>query len=247
MPRPRTDRFWVERIRSITEDNPKLSGLAIQKQLEKDAARLGRDDWPHDKTIRRIRTEYLELPADEQRQYGRFSWPKSMEDGSLPWEAARAALDLMRHWSQRDRPPIRLVRWFWRVSQVAPDAPFEIRLRLASQMAIWDVAEEREADELEDIGWFLACTPWRSDEDAKAYRRVVERLDLPGAAGSAVSLTVHRDRPALDRNKALAEVELLLGGVSPGVHRLLADMVINDSTLKPDGMKGQEQEANDGD
>ncbi len=241
MPRPKTDRLWVDRIRSMIEDDPKLSSLRILRLLEQEAGGRFEYQGPSDKTIRRIKREYLDLPEEERRRYGRFCWPESMENGSLPWEAARAALDLMRHWGPPNRPPIRLVRWFWRVSQAAPDAPFGSRLNLARQLAIWEVQGERETGYLEGIEWYLAFTAWRCEEDAKAYRQVTERLGLPNTAGEIPSLGVRRGGPPADRKTALAMVEYLVGPVPPGVALLLADDMIESATPKPDREQGQEE------
>jgi hypothetical protein len=46
-----------------------------------------------------------------------------METGALPWEATRAALDLLRYFQEKNlgRPTVRLTTWYWKVCLATPD------------------------------------------------------------------------------------------------------------------------------
>ncbi len=66
---------------------------------------------------------YSKLTEDEKKEYAVFRWPGAMEVDSLPWEATRAALDLVKHchrWGL-GRPTVRQVKWYWRVCLATPE------------------------------------------------------------------------------------------------------------------------------
>jgi hypothetical protein len=64
--------------------------------------------------IRRLITE---LSEDDRHSYMYFQWPGSMQSAGLPWEAAAACLDLVRHRveHQLPLPLVSEATWFWRV------------------------------------------------------------------------------------------------------------------------------------
>src|SRR5215470_15855845 len=116
MSRPKTDEHWRVRITQLMAQN--LSGLAIGRVLAEEAQAADRDDCPSDRTIRRIIEEQKkELGPEGLRLAGLFYWPESMLSGDLPWEAGRAALDLVRYREHGGggggRPLIGEALWFW--------------------------------------------------------------------------------------------------------------------------------------
>jgi hypothetical protein len=131
----------------------------------------GGADAPSPRTVRRLIDRFKALPNDEQEQYRYFSWPRSMEAGILPWEAAPAAFQLMRELAgvASGRPPVRIVKWFYRVTQAAPDAPFGKRHTIAAQLAVWEASSDWPMREVEVIEWYLAFGPWRSPEHERVY------------------------------------------------------------------------------
>jgi len=166
MPRRKTDRIWEQRIFALKGQEPDLSAEAMARRFEEEQGGMGH--WPAARTIRRILDEeWSKLTPDQRREYEYFRWPESMEDGSLPWEASAAGLELLRAFSRLRRPPVRLARWFWRVTQAAPGAGIPARLQAAAQLAIEEAlgtTQERRA-----VEWFLAFQPWRSEEDRAEY------------------------------------------------------------------------------
>ena len=63
------------------------------------------------------------------------------KSGDLPWEASEAALELLAYVDHRrggagERPSVRFVRWFWRVSQARPGAGTMLRVKLAEVLTI---------------------------------------------------------------------------------------------------------------
>ena len=108
-----------------------------------------------------------------------------MEVDQLPWEASRAALDLMRYANDvlGIRPMVRQVRWFWRVTLAAPDAPMDERARLALELAmelameaIDELTPELSNESLTSIQWRLVFQPWRDSEDEQAWLALPEEL-----------------------------------------------------------------------
>ncbi|MBF8267734.1 MAG: hypothetical protein HW388_1242 [Dehalococcoidia bacterium] len=116
-----TDPYWIERIKSIKANNLSWGAGRILKEMQQEAARSGVEyQGPSEPTIRRkLRTEWDPLDKERKTQYLYFYWPESMMNGSLPWEASAAGLELLRHYPI-ERPYVRQVKWFWRVTQAMP-------------------------------------------------------------------------------------------------------------------------------
>ncbi len=98
--RPPLATFWVERIRILLANNPRISGVEIRRKLINDQNIKKEHDAPtpvpSDRAIRRIMVQFRGASTKERQSYRYFSWPESMEMGIVPWEAARVILDLMR-------------------------------------------------------------------------------------------------------------------------------------------------------
>ena len=186
----KTDSYWIERILSIKANNRRWGAGRITTQLEIGAEQAGRTDVPIERTVSRILAkEWSGLTDEEQAQYQFFHWPESMVRGDLPWEASAAALDLcwQFHITHKGRPSIRLVKWFWRVTLAAPDAPRGDRFDAASLLAVEESGALNLLDDLRGIEWNLAFAPWRSEERRKVY----EILCRPFEAGE--EWTVNED------------------------------------------------------
>ena len=177
MPRRKTDRIWEQRIFALKAQEPQLSAEAMARRFEEQQGGMGH--WPAARTIRRILDEeWPKVTPEERGQYAYFRWPESMEDGSLPWEASGAGLELLRLLNQRpqemsQRPPIRLVKWFWRVTQATPSAPGRIRYDVATQLALDEVLGI--AKNMRTVEWYLAFQPWHSEEDRDTYEEAQRR------------------------------------------------------------------------
>ena len=135
MPRPRIDRYWQERIRELTEQNPEWSSAKIAQRLEEEANQLGRNDWPSEKACRNYMAIHRQAGEHERRQYRLTYWPVSFGTPELPWEAAPAVLEAVRMTCEDGRPTVRTAKWYWRLSLAAPDMEPKDRLNMARQMA----------------------------------------------------------------------------------------------------------------
>src|SRR5262249_46541831 len=91
---------------------------------------------PSARAIRRVKTEFESLKAEDMERYKRFLWPESMQRGILPWESSRAALDLLRYYRDRGMhaPLIEEVQTLWHVTLAAPDMSLDDRVRIAAQL-----------------------------------------------------------------------------------------------------------------
>jgi len=137
MPRPKTDPFWVDRIRELDTNYPRMTHAEMGRRLEGIGAEKGRNDWPSDRTMRTLRAKWKAPTFDEERrQYRYLHWPETFERGDLPWEASAAALELLREHHKRKfpRPMLALVRWFCRVKMAAPTLSFEEQSALAAHL-----------------------------------------------------------------------------------------------------------------
>lgn len=220
MPRPPIARGWREAISSIVANPPlneRLTDQAIVRRLKDVAPRIGRTDVPSARSVGRIRKEFLEQPEEVRREYYRFHWPESMEDGSLPWDASAAGLELIRA-DENVRPPLRLVKWFWRISTTAPDAPYSYRRGMAGILAAAEIIGALTPDVYRAIESATVYEPWRSGEAAREYERAV----LAGRAGE-VRLEF---KPGNQTTASEATIALLgpdIGEIAPIVRMLLED------------------------
>ena len=172
---------------------------------------------PSERSITRIRnTEWNPLPEAERRGYRELHWPETFQQGDLPWEASAAALELLNvcrkvdpfarylearteealgplgmHWWRR--PSIRLARWYWHVTQAAPDLPAVAarsflsphsdilsRHDIAVVLAAWETRANAPQTLRDGIEMYLSFAPWRTPEHAIEYSDQVERGLIPG-------------------------------------------------------------------
>jgi hypothetical protein len=123
--------------------------------------------------------DFENLPIGEQLALSVARWPDSFLSGILPWEYAPAVLELIGqlHRAGRGRPLHRVAMWFGRVTQAAPDLPFDARLLSAWQLAAWESlgGSDSKVGTSRSWEWFFAYAPWRSDEASTAYDGVVGR------------------------------------------------------------------------
>ena len=126
------------RIAELTELG--MPAQVVTVILKYEIKALGQNDSPSARTIERRVARHLKKPPADQLLDAPFSWPASMVNGIVPWEAGPASLHLLAvhqartHWSEerprplhqetaRARPTNRLVRWYYRVLQAQPLAP----------------------------------------------------------------------------------------------------------------------------
>jgi hypothetical protein len=148
MVRERLDQYWIDRMYSIFENEPRLPDREVATRLQQEGEKLGRDDYPALRTVNKYHKKYIdEVDPEIKEGYREFRWPESMEQGALPWEASAAVLELLAIREHRDefpkflmaqgdksfravpimgRPSIRLARWYWHITQAAPDLPGDL-------------------------------------------------------------------------------------------------------------------------
>ena len=144
---------------------------AVRDELKRRAEAWGLKavDVPSESTLGRIVTEFRRTDPAERRNYQRFRWPESLGADDLPWEASRSLLDLLAYLDAhaKPRPPIRLARWYWRVTLAAPDASIPERLwnavSLASQESVAASVSEAWTER------FLAYAPWRDEVNEELF------------------------------------------------------------------------------
>jgi hypothetical protein len=222
MPNIRIRDKWEPMVKQIIADlGPRAGPTPILRELKERVERLRRSgaqvstDYPSPRTIQRIKDD---LPREELREYERFHWPQSMESGALPWAAGRAALELLgfqramnlllRTYQEKgdarttgfdlrtENPNVRVVRWYWRLSQVAPDLPlvctedsvmvryqFPSRYHLAYALAAHEAAGTTSKKFLSRVEAYLAFTPWQNERAADVYRHAVDRGVALGLMG----------------------------------------------------------------
>lgn len=135
MPRQKIDHHWQERIRELTEQNPGWSSSRVAQRLKEEAHRLGRNDWPSEKTVRNYMALHREASEHERRQYRLTYWPESFGTPELPWEAAPAVLEAIRIAGEDNRPTVRTAKWYWRLALAASALHPRERLDMARKMA----------------------------------------------------------------------------------------------------------------
>ena len=81
------------------------------------------------------------------------------EGGLLPWSAAAVYPELMRQLAGR-RPLFPLMNWYWKMTQMIPDATPDVRWRVAADLATWEIVQPtREGRKRLEL--FLLWSPWR--------------------------------------------------------------------------------------
>jgi hypothetical protein len=174
MPMPPTDMYWIEQIREIATNQPRLGPALVRQLLEQrvgeEGCRDSKGDWtirrvnvralPSERTISREIKKFRALIAEKpevQTAYREFHWPVSMGGEDLPWEASAALLDLLCYLNEsphdNGRPLISVARWFWRVTQARPTVAVSSRLFIAKMLALADAAG---VDHTPGIEWMTA-------------------------------------------------------------------------------------------
>jgi hypothetical protein len=172
MGRPRTDAWYRAQVATLAAEGHK--GPSIIRLIQEDAELHKRDDLPSDRKIYELLQEWRNLPAEERSQQGLFRWPDAMINDSLPWEAGRAGLDLLR-WHDRlgvRRPTIRHVKWFWRLTLAAPGIPLPEANYVSAALAANEYLENTGSNQLQiaDLDRRLAYQPWKGERELATYR-----------------------------------------------------------------------------
>lgn len=177
--------YWVDAVRVLVlNEDPIPSAPVIHSRLSEWASETERTDKPP--SVRKIVdlvNEAKGLADSKARPYRLFRWPESMESGALPWEASSVCLELLSYYEQHGhgRPPVRLARWYWYVSQIIEEdagsassswmvePPF-YRVMAASRLAALEaLGPFAPQDEIRALEHWLAYVPWRSPDASRRY------------------------------------------------------------------------------
>ena len=190
----KTDLWWEERILSIKGEKPRMGHIRLHAQLEQlfltDKTPEEAGPPPSPSTVLRIlRRRWDGITEEERAMYRRYHWPQSMERGDLPWDASAAALELLglRHLRKHGRPSIRLVRWYWRVAQAAPDLPASTgtepdmpgRFHIATLLASWESMKDVPQSHRDSVEMYLSYGWWRSQQAEAYYLEALEGGLIP--------------------------------------------------------------------
>lgn len=175
MGRPPMSDEYRTRIWDLAADGFKPA--SIFRMIEEEAEEAGLDDWPSERSVRRIVGEYKAKTELERRGYGSFRWPASMGGKDLPWEASRSALDLLyltNHlgWT---RPSRRLTIWYWRAHLAAPHcSPWDtLRQALILEAVDHRGASTGERPPIEAFEYQMAYNRWESDDRERHYNQAL--------------------------------------------------------------------------
>jgi hypothetical protein len=134
----KVDVYWEGRVKSIKGKHQHWGAGRTYQELKQEAEKSGREDYPSERWVGKyLREGWDELTEGQKQRYALLSWPGSMEDGALPWEASAADLELLAYLNDlhSSRPNHEEALWFWRVTQAAPDAPLDLRYDLSTILA----------------------------------------------------------------------------------------------------------------
>lgn len=178
--RPRTQRYWVDWVRTLYASGEKQARIAEILLTERPSLvqqGVTVESPPGYRTVRRICDAFGDLPLEEQLLYERFFWPQTMELNILPWDASAYALELVSEYQQRigGRPLIRVVRWFHRVSLAAPDLILDRRVDVAGALAINETMGWPSPEIRTRLERWLAFGPWRGKKHVALYEAALKK------------------------------------------------------------------------
>ena len=178
----KTNDFWRNKAMGLTVSNDDkgvrfgpdsvLSSLQVTHAGLTEGERFYYGAPPSKASIGRIQHEARQLSKDEQEKYLDFFWPESMENGLLPWEASGPLLHLL----QQDlcfgvRPQIPVCRWYWKLYQIALDAPHNHLEDLARMLATWEMQGAIPDEKLRGVEGWLTFRGWLPVEKGQLQTR----------------------------------------------------------------------------
>jgi hypothetical protein len=162
MPRPKIDVYWRDRVKELTEQNPRMSSRKITERLEQTAAKLERTGCPSEKSVRNIMKEHRATGPEVRRLYDQVLWPESFGTPELPWESASVVLEAIRvaeagrYSSGAEEPPrgepyrptVRMAQWIWRLALAEPGMHPLTQLGFSASLAAADSDTPEEAGKM---------------------------------------------------------------------------------------------------
>ena len=170
-----TEPYWTDRIRQLLAENPRMSSRAIHEELLKVGYSPGGTYPPAARTIDDIKKAFIALTDEERVPYQKVYWPESFESGALPWDASADTLEMLHAYlHHRDRPSVRLARWFHHVSRAMPFARAANRMDVAAALTTAQAfGGDRYALARQLEGW-LAYRAWLPAAK-EGYERAIEQ------------------------------------------------------------------------
>lgn len=170
-----TDPYWIDRIRQLVAENPRKPSRAIHEELLGLGYSPGGTYPPAPRTIDEIKKAFIGLTDEERLPYQKVYWPESFESGALPWEASVDTLELLHAYlHHRDRPSVRMARWFHRVSRAMPFARAAHRLDVAAALTTAEALGGNRYEVARQIEGWLAYRAWLPAAKA-GYERAIEQ------------------------------------------------------------------------
>ena len=166
MARPPTDPYWQHRVRELAEQH--VNAAEIARRLKREADKKGREDYPSERTVSRIKDAHMAKGPGDRRQYAGFRWPESMGDAEIPWVGSKEILKLIRNhrtvFGLGSRPPIGFTKWFWRVTQATPTLDLERQARIAAFLFAHEQNPESVPEnKVRNLETFLADEVWNGE------------------------------------------------------------------------------------
>lgn len=221
MPMTSLHPIWRDRVFRLAASPERMRSRRIWQKL---SAVFG-DDCPSERWIEGRLKEWDRLPPEVRQNFYSFRWPDSMLSGALPsgdalpWEAGKAALELLRLLSGIGRPPILLVKWWWRVSVAVPDAPPVVRLSVAQQLASQETVHGQDFLSNASCEMLLVHKPWESDKAQGRYRAACRAAGVEPFRHPTVDLP-----PDADLDTIVEAMAMQMGHYGKGLKGLLKEL-----------------------
>ena len=202
MPHPGIAADLRELIYVLVQNDLKSSAGKIRVSLR--ARGIQEHNLPSERTIARIKKEFLNRTVDQRRPYSYLHWPESMLDGSLPWESSSAMCELLncyRRWDYGLRPTILVSQWFWWLTLAAPGLNSEKRFKYARCCAFLDASKLEGG--FRGMEAYLMLTPWHSKAAHELWRKLVDEGKIPD-----VPRTELDEYPQLKTTRVVPQVSL---------------------------------------
>ena len=176
------DTYWEQRFKSLKAINPSWGARRIREALQNSTSETRKGGAPGEGWVGNLIKQLKDSPTwpDEERMYRTFHWPESMDNGDLPWKASRTGLELLQFLDQEtrglsERPPVMLVKWFWKITELTPRLAVRNRFLSAVLLSTGELYDQPTF--LREIEWWLAYQPWEDETQKNIYALAVSRPD----------------------------------------------------------------------
>tara|TARA_Y100000590_G_scaffold413145_1_gene508704 strand:+ start:1071 stop:1745 length:675 start_codon:yes stop_codon:yes gene_type:complete len=176
------DIYWEQRLKSLRANNPSWGARRIRETLQSSTSEARQGEAPGERWVGSLIKRLKDSPnwLEEERMYRTFYWPESMDNGDLPWEASSSGLELLQFLDQEtrglsERPPVILVKWFWKVAAIIPKLAVKNRFLSSVLLSTGELYDQPKF--LREIEWWLAYQPWEDETQKSIYTLATSRPD----------------------------------------------------------------------